>query len=167
MAAESREHRSDVPTSMAHAHDHDQCVTDAMATAERICAERGVRLTPNRRRVLELVWGSHHVVGAYDLLAELQKSDPSAKPPTVYRALDFLLEHGLVHRIESSNGFTRCEEPALHRVCQFLICDDCGLVQELHSRPLFEDLTSAALARGFEPTLQTVEIHGRCGACTS
>ncbi|MEE4298631.1 MAG: Fur family transcriptional regulator [Pseudomonadales bacterium] len=147
------------------AHDHDRCIADALETAERICAERGVRLTPNRRRVLELVWGSHDVVGAYDLLAELQKEDPSAKPPTVYRALDFLLEHGLVHRIESANGFTRCEEPARHRVCQFLICDECGLVQELHSRPLFEDLEAAATDLGFAPTLQTVEVHGRCRSC--
>lgn len=147
------------------AHDHDRCIRDALEAAERICAERGVRLTPNRRRVLELLWGSHEVMGAYDLLAELQKEDPSAKPPTVYRALDFLLEQGLVHRIESVNGFTRCEEPMRHRVCQFLICDQCGLVQELHSRHLFENLEAAAEDLGFTPTIQTVEVHGRCRAC--
>jgi len=167
MGAEPRRRPASPANPPKHAHDHDQCVSDAMATAERICAERGVRLTPNRRRVLELVWDTHHVVGAYDLLAELQKTDPSAKPPTVYRALDFLLEHGLVHRIESSNGFTRCEEPTLHRVCQFLICDGCGLVQELHSRPLFDDLTAAAEDLGFAPTMQTVEVHGRCSDCST
>ena len=146
-------------------HDHEQCIANALATAERICGQRGVRLTPNRRRVLELVWQSHDVVGAYDLLAELQKTDPSAKPPTVYRALDFLLEHGLVHRIESVNGFTRCEEPLEHGSCQFLICDDCGLVQEMHSRPLSEDLAAAAAEQQFDAHFQTVEVHGRCANC--
>ena len=156
------------PAQAQHAHhDHDRCVADALETAERICAERGVRLTPNRRRVLELVWGSHDVVGAYDLLAELQKDDPTAKPPTVYRALDFLVEQGLVHRIESVNGFTRCEEPTRHRVCQFLICEQCGLVQELHSSSLFEGLEAAASELGFTPGNQTVEVHGRCRHCTA
>lgn len=146
-------------------HDHDECVSDALAAAERICAERSARLTPNRRRVLEIVWGSHDVVGAYDILAELQKDDPSAKPPTVYRALEFLLELGLIHRIESANGFTRCEEPDQHRVCQFLICDECGLVEELHSRPLADRLRDQAARQGFQPSMQTVEVHGRCRNC--
>lgn len=146
-------------------HDHKRCVSDALAAAESICAERNARLTPNRRRVLELIWDSHDVVSAYDLLAELQKEDPAAKPPTVYRALDFLLDLGLIHRIESQNGFTRCEEPLQHRVCQFLICEACGLVEELHSRPLFEDLDAEARATGFEPERQTIEVRGRCAAC--
>lgn len=150
---------------VGHDHDHEECVSDALATAERICAERGARLTPNRRRVLELVWDSHDVVGAYELLAELQKDDPAAKPPTVYRALDFLLQLGLIHRIESANGFTRCEEPAAHDACQFLICDDCGLVEELHSRPLQDELAGQARSQGFAPSYQTVEVHGRCSRC--
>lgn len=154
-------------TSLAPHHDHDECVSDALAAAERICAERKARLTPNRRRVLELVWGSHDVIGAYEILAELQKTDPAAKPPTVYRALDFLLQLGLIHRIESANGFTRCEEPDKHRVCQFLICDDCGLVEELHSRGLAESLRAQASQQGFQPSMQTVEVHGRCRNCAA
>lgn len=152
-------------TALQHDHDHQACIADALAAAERICAERKARLTHNRRRVLELIWDSHGVVSAYDILAEMQKDDPSAKPPTVYRALDFLMELGLVHRIESSNGFTRCESPLRHRVCQFLICDGCGLVEELHSRPLFENLSEQAAALGFESDYQTVEVHGRCAKC--
>ncbi len=150
-----------------HDHDHDACIADALDAAETICAERNARLTPNRRRVLELIWDSHGVVSAYDILAELQKEDPSAKPPTVYRALDFLMGLGLVHRIESNNGFTRCEAPLRHRVCQFLICDGCGLVEELHSRPLFDNLAAQATALGFQPEYQTVEVHGRCARCAS
>lgn len=147
-------------------HDHALCVADALQAAERICAERSARLTPNRRRVLELIWQSHGVVSAYDLLADMQQEDPGAKPPTVYRALEFLIDLGLVHRIESTNGFTRCEAPLRHRVCQFLICDDCGLVEELHSRELFGQLQEHARARGFQPAYQTVEVHGRCAACS-
>ncbi len=156
-----------MPSAPAHDHDHEACIADALAAAEAICAERNARLTPNRRRVLELIWDSHGVVSAYDLLAEMQKEDPSAKPPTVYRALDFLMDLGLVHRIESSNGFTRCEAPLRHRVCQFLICDGCGLVEELHSRPLSDNLARQAAAVGFQAEYQTVEVHGRCARCAA
>lgn len=146
-------------------HDHELCVADALSAAERICAERNARLTTNRRRVLELIWDSHGVVSAYDLLSQLQREDPGAKPPTVYRALEFLIELGLVHRIESTNGFTRCEAPLRHRVCQFLICDECGLVEELHSRPLFDKLEAQAAEHGFHSDYQTIEVHGRCARC--
>ena len=153
-------------TSPQH-HDHDACVASALAAAERICTLRKSRLTPNRRRVLELIWSSHDVVGAYDLLAALQKEDPAAKPPTIYRALEFLLELGLIHRIESANGFTRCEAPEGSHVCQFLICDECGLVEELHSSKLASALEAQAEDAGFEPTFQTVEVRGRCRGCVS
>lgn len=149
----------------ATGHDHDACVEAALAAAERICALRKARLTPNRRRVLELIWNSHDVVGAYDILAELQKEDPSAKPPTVYRALDFLMDLGLIHRIESANGFTRCEAPERAHVCQFLICDSCGLVEELHSTRLAGELDAQAENAGFQPGFQIVEVHGRCRSC--
>jgi len=154
-------------TAAAQEHDHEACVADALAAAERICAERGARLTANRRRVLELIWESHDVVSAYDLLAELQREDPAAKPPTVYRALEFLMGLGLVHRIESANGFTRCEEPLRARVCQFLICDDCGGVEELHSLPLSSDLEAQAADHGFQTRFQTVEVHGTCARCAA
>jgi len=117
--------------------------------------------------VLELIWSSHDVVGAYDLLAALQKEDPAAKPPTVYRALEFLLDLGPIHRIESANGFTRCEAPEGAHVCQFLICDECGLVEELHSSKLASALEAQAEDAGFKPTFQTVEVRGRCRGCVS
>src|SRR5690606_10698879 len=87
-------------------HDHEQCVSDALAAAEQVCERSGARLTPVRRGVLGLVWQSHRPMGAYDLLDTLAREDDRRPaPPTVYRALDFLQEHGLVHRIASLNAF--------------------------------------------------------------
>ena len=92
-------------------HEHQGCVADALARAEDVCRQRGARLTPLRRRVLELVWDSHRAVKAYDLLAALGETAGAAKPPTVYRTLEFLMEHGLVHRIDSLNAFVGCPQP--------------------------------------------------------
>jgi len=90
------------------AHDHASCVAAAVATAEKLCQERGLRFTSIRCRVLELVWGSHKPIGAYDILEVLGKESESAAPPTVYRALEFLIEAGLVHRLDSLNAFIGC-----------------------------------------------------------
>jgi Fur family zinc uptake transcriptional regulator len=94
-----------------HSHDHEHCVEDALAAADKLCAEQGLRFTPLRRRVLELVWSSHKPVGAYALLDKLRSEDLGSAPPTVYRALDFLIEHGLIHRIERMNAFIGCSHP--------------------------------------------------------
>src|SRR5262245_4876474 len=107
-------------------HDHDRCVTDALSAAEAVCARAGDRLTPLRRRVLELVWASHRPAGAYALLDRLREDGRGAAPPTVYRALDFLLERGLIHRIESLNAFVGCAHPGENHLVQFLICRSCG-----------------------------------------
>jgi Fur family zinc uptake transcriptional regulator len=93
-------------------HDHSHCVHSALSEADTLCAQKGLRLTALRRRVLELVWQSHKPLGAYDILAVLSEQDGRrAAPPTVYRALDFLLENGLVHRISSLNAFVGCVHP--------------------------------------------------------
>lgn len=146
-------------------HDHEQCIANAIRDAERVCTGNGVRLTTNRRKVLEILWGSHDVMGAYEILQTLQQSEPNTKPPTVYRALEFLLEQGLVHRIESSNAFTRCESPLEHATCQFLVCTECARVEELHSTELTELLGRRARDQGFEPTQHTIEVRGRCRRC--
>ena len=89
-----------------HPHDHSHCVSDALRAADALCARSGARLTALRRRVLELVWQSHRPLGAYDILGVLSSEDGRrAAPPTVYRALDFLLEHGLIHRLASLNAY--------------------------------------------------------------
>ena len=146
-------------------HDHDTCVEQALERAESVCLQNDARLTTNRRRVLELVWRNHEMVTAYELLELLQNEDPSTKPPTVYRALAFLLEQGLVHRIESANGFTRCEQPHVHASCQFLICDACGSVEEIHAEDVIVQLNGIAERDGFRPSYHTVELHGICCAC--
>lgn len=149
-------------------HRHQNCVADALEKAELICTERGLRLTPLRRRVLELIWTGHEPVGAYELLDRLRDEKRNAAPPTVYRALDFLLEHGLVHRLESLNAFVGCGE-AGHRAHegQFLICQDCGTVGELDDPEIEKLLTRKARGLGFDPRRQTIEIQGLCPDCAT
>ncbi|MDH3232151.1 MAG: transcriptional repressor [Alphaproteobacteria bacterium] len=143
-------------------HDHDQCIDDALDAAADICARRGARLTALRRRVLELVWAGHEAVKAYDLLARL---GPGAKPPTIYRALDFLVAHGLVHKLESLNAYVGCPRPQTAHEGQFLICDTCGTVDEIDAPELNSQLVERAAVAGFVPQRQTVEVHGLCAAC--
>ncbi len=121
-----------------HNHDHKHCVEDAVAAAERLCAAKDLRFTPLRRRVLELVWSSHKPVGAYALLDQLRDEDLGSAPPTVYRALDFLIENGLIHRIERMNAFVGCSHPGEAHRGFFLICGDCGNAEELESDGLAE-----------------------------
>ena len=146
-------------------HDHDACVDTAMETAETICAERGARLTAIRRRVLEIIWGGHRPIGAYDVLDQLSTEEKRAAPPTVYRALDFLLEHGLVHRVASLNAYVGCAEPGHGGEGQFLICMKCGAAAGLRDPPVNEAIKAAASARGFVATSHTVEISGVCPNC--
>jgi Fur family zinc uptake transcriptional regulator len=146
-------------------HDHAACVDDALETAEALCGERGARLTPLRRRVLELVWSSHRPVGAYDILGKLGDGRGKAAPPTVYRALDFLIEHGLVHRIESMNAYLGCNHPEQSHTGQFLICRECGDVTELDDEDVRQTLRRKAAALGFDVRSQTVELVGLCANC--
>ena len=148
-----------------HSHDHDACIETALADAERICAARGLRFTDLRKQVLKMVWESHKAVKAYDLLDQLAAKGGSAKPPTVYRALDFLMEEGLVHKIESLNAYVGCPHPDDLHVSQFLICDICQNVEEVTSVVLTDSLLSAARQAEFDVSRQTVELHGTCGAC--
>ncbi len=146
-------------------HDHRRCVSAALSKADATCSASGLRLTPLRRRVLELVWGSHTPVKAYDLLATLGKERHQAAPPTVYRALDFLLEAGLVHRIASLNAFVGCGEPGPGHSGQFLICTVCGTVAELDEPQLSATIAASAERLGFEVRRETIEIEGLCADC--
>jgi len=146
-------------------HDHRRCVADAVQTADGLCAGRGVRLTKLRRRVLELVWTSHAPIGAYDVLRRLSREHDGAAPPTVYRALDFLLEQGLIHRIESLNAFVGCADPAESHASQFLICQDCGAAAELQDPAINRALARSAGSLGFVVKDKTVELRGLCAQC--
>jgi Fur family zinc uptake transcriptional regulator len=152
-------------TSSTLPHDHSDCVQTALQTAEQLCRNRGLRFTPIRRRVLELVWDSHKPIGAYDILEALGQESASAAPPTVYRALDFLIEAGLVHRLDSLNAFVGCPDPADRHAGQFLICTSCRTVTELSDPEIEQLITAKAATGGFAAMRQMLEIEGLCNVC--
>jgi Fur family zinc uptake transcriptional regulator len=136
-----------------------------MSEADALCLRKGLRLTPTRRRVLELIVQSPGGAKAYDLLDALTAENPSARPPTIYRAIDFLLSNGLVHRIESLNAYVSCTCPEHVQAYQLLICKSCGDVQELHEENLDSQLETAARGQGFQVLRKTIEVHGICHIC--
>jgi Fur family zinc uptake transcriptional regulator len=141
--------------------------------AEALCQTRGVQLTPLRRDVLRLVLEAEAPIGAYALLDQLKASRAKAAPPTVYRALDFLLEQGLIHRLERLNAFMGCVEAleghdhdhAHDHPHQFLICRGCGATREISDHDVADAITAAAAKSGFSAARATVEIEGLCGKC--
>lgn len=147
-------------------HNHDHCIDDALSAARTLCAERGVRLTDLREQVLALIWDSHKPLGAYTLMEML--SDQSTRrvaPPTVYRALDFLLEQGLIHRINRLNAFVGCPSPEHQHHSHFLLCNDCGVAVELESPKLDKDIAKAAHNAGFQVEAHSLEVTGLCSRC--
>ena len=149
----------------APGHDHAHCVADALASAETVCRTRGARLTGQRRKVLEIIWKSHVPVGAYDILAVLSPDQRPAAPPTVYRALEFLQAHGLVHKIESLKAFVGCQHPGEDHVGQFLICERCGNTAEIEDPQIADAVEGRAAAAGFRITEVTLEVRGLCPVC--
>lgn len=148
-------------------HDHRDCIDRALRTAEKVCIARGVRFTPVRRRVLALIWRSHEAVKAYDLLEQLKAYDPSAKPTTVYRALDFLREQGLIHRVESLNAFIGCSDVEHEHELFLLICDRCHRVEERPAIGVMEAIAGEIGAAKFAPRHKALEVHGLCAACAA
>ena len=154
-------------STVCQSHQHHQCISQALESAEDVCAQRGVRLTPLRKRVLELVWQSHKPLGAYDILEGLSREDGRrAAPPTVYRGLDFLLENGLIHRLASLNAYIGCSHPEVVHEGYFMICKQCNNAYELvqHSQ-IDTAISSEAEQMGFTVETQMVEILGICAAC--
>ena len=146
-------------------HTHKRCRDSALSAAERTCDARGVRLTKLRRRVLELIWGSHEPVKAYDILNKLRDEHAGSAPPTVYRALDFLQAEGMVHKIESLNAYVGCGDPDDRHNSQFLICTGCGAVAEMDNAEVTQLLDDKAQQLGFHIDFQMIEIKGLCSAC--
>lgn len=134
---------------------------------EAACAERGLRLTPLRAQVLGLVADAGKPVKAYELLELMKSHGGSSAPPTVYRALDFLLEQGFIHRLASVNAFVGCHHPQVRHSVPFLICDQCQNAIELEDERIAELLESHAHKVGFRPRAQTLEVHGVCAACSA
>ncbi len=147
-------------------HDHGRCTAAAIARAERICRIRSQKLTPIRRQVLETLLSSHRPLGAYEVIDELAAHRARPAPITIYRVLDFLIAHGLVHRIESRNAYLACahDHDASSGVA-FLICEQCGSVGEIVAGSATRSLNEAARETGFLPKLAVVEITGTCAHC--
>lgn len=146
-------------------HDHAHCIRDAMAAAEARCAAEKLRLTPVRRRVLELLLEDHRAHGAYDILARLAKEGLGSQPPVAYRALDFLVTHGFAHRIERLNAYIACTHPDEAHAPAFLICRNCAAVAEAGAAPVEASLDAEAQKLGFEIERTVLEVEGLCPAC--
>jgi Fur family zinc uptake transcriptional regulator len=156
-------------------HDHASCVEDALSAAEKYCRANRLRWTPLRARVLEIIWGRHGPLGAYDILETLtaerlaadgrEHSKGRVAPPTVYRTLDFLIEHGFAHRVDSLNAYVGCGQIGKSHKSYFLICTHCGNAAEIVDRGLSEALKGCADKAGFEVDREVIEISGRCPAC--
>jgi len=154
------------PAFPAPDHDHGRCTADGIAHAMRICEARAQKFTPIRRQVLEALLSSHRPLGAYEVIDTLAQSMARPAPITVYRALDFLMANGLVHRIESRNAYLACaHDHDAAAMVAFLICDRCGSVGEIPAVPVAQSLNAAARATGFAPKLSVVEITGTCAHC--
>lgn len=150
---------------------HNASTAELTRMAEQRCRDQGVRFTPIRRRVFELVSEAPRGLKAYELLDKLSNEHASARPPTVYRALDFLMEQGLVHRIESQNSFIACPcpepQPTHTQGFQLIICRKCGRVDEMHESEVVDVLKNLLAKRDFTLEKQTIELTGLCGECQS
>lgn len=145
--------------------DTESAVARALEQADIQCAKAGESLTPLRQRVLELLLARNGPAKAYDLLDDLKLKQVNAKPPTIYRALEFLVRLGLAHRIESLNAFIACDMGACDRSTVFLICEQCGAAVEVDAGHALVDLREAAGRAGFALKRTVIEAAGRCAAC--
>lgn len=148
-------------------HNHAQCIDKALSAAEKICLEKKLRLTPLRKRILELIWSNHKSIGAYELLDVFKQEDPNAKPVTIYRALDFLLSAGLIHKVESINAFVGCLRPETTHHSVILICDSCHNTYEVEAQKIYQQIIEASKLIDFSPSQLTLELHGCCSNCQS
>lgn len=144
-----------------------QLVNQVLERAEALCRERGVRLTEQRKTVLRLLCVSDKPLSAYELLDRMRGVAKNPAPPTVYRALDFLLEQGLAHKLKSLHAYVGCTHPDHPHASQFLICDDCGEVAEVEDPAVAESLKAAGKAIGFRTERPIVEVLGTCAQCSA
>jgi Fur family zinc uptake transcriptional regulator len=154
------------PAFPAPDHDHGRCTADGIAHAERVCRQKAQKFTPIRRHVLQALLTSHRPLGAYEIIDELAREMPRPAPITVYRALDFLMANGLVHRIESRNAYLACaHDHDAASLVAFLICERCGAVGEGPAGAVADALKASSRAAGFSPKNPLIEIVGVCSHC--
>jgi Fur family zinc uptake transcriptional regulator len=152
---------------MTSCNDHNKCTQDAFEMAQEICIKQDLRFTDLRQKVFSIILQNHQPSKAYDILNILQKEDSSAKPATVYRTLDFLLEYGLIHKLHISNSYVTCSHPLKHKRCSFLICNKCSEVRECCDKDLTNQLEKIGSKNDFKIEDATVEIRGICNACVA
>lgn len=165
--AATADHATSAHSARAHerTHAHSDSQEAALTLAEEYCRERGEKLTPIRRKVLELLLNSGRATKAYSLLDDMRQIHPGSAPPTVYRALDFLLSAGLVHRIESINAFTVCHDLTQCQHGILVVCQQCGSVTELHQPKLRQALVAQIEDAGYRLASDEIELKGLCAAC--
>ncbi|MDE3078524.1 MAG: transcriptional repressor [Paracoccaceae bacterium] len=156
---------TDAPQQAFTDHDHDRCADEVLSRAEAVSVGRGLRLTPVRRRTLEILLESHRAMGAYDVLDRLAAEGFGKQPPVAYRALDFLVEQGFAHRINRLNAFTACVHPGEDHAAAFLICRECSAVAEAPAARVRAALDACGAEIGFTVERATVEALGLCPAC--
>jgi len=143
-------------------HDHSHCVTSGLAALEQVCTQQGLKLTPIRRRVFEILQAQHKAMGAYDILDILRAEGMGSQPPVAYRALDFLVSHGFAHKIEGLNAFVACSHPNETHKPAFMICKSCDRVAETEA----PNMGRQASSTGFEIEHTVVEAMGLCPDCS-
>lgn len=146
-------------------HDHACCIADALSHLEAHCAANGLQLTPVRRRVMDILLEQHRALGAYEILARLRDEGLGSQPPVVYRALDFLVRAGFVHRVETLNAFVACSRSGAGHAPAFLICRNCRTVIETPAEPSAGVLAGAAQEAGFAIETAVSEAEGLCAQC--
>ena len=146
-------------------HDHERCLKALLGRADARCAQAGARLTKLRRAVLHAVAGSHRAIGAYDIIESMAKGGHKPAPISVYRALDFLVAQGLVHKIESRNAFVACCHGEHAGDAVLMICEACGVVAEMDAGAELTALNARAERHGFHARHAVTELSGTCGAC--
>lgn len=146
-------------------HDHTRCTGSVLERAAALAVARGLRLTPVRRRTLEILLEQHRALGAYEVLDRLAAEGFGRQPPVVYRALEFLVDNGLAHRVQQLNAFAACMHPGESHQPAFLICRSCNLVAEAPAARVRAALEAAAAETGFAVESISLEALGRCRAC--
>ncbi len=163
MASKNRE----MPDPAFRPHDHSRCRRKVLAAAARRARDQGLRLTPVRRRVLEILLENHRAMGAYEVLERLAREGWGAQPPIAYRALDFLARHGFVHKVRRLNAYVACTRSTHSDPPLLLICRACGCVGEAEGAGISREIGAIAGARGFSVERLGVEALGLCPACAA
>lgn len=146
-------------------HDHSRCVRTALEVADETCAQAGLRFTAVRRKTLEILLEEHRALGAYEILEKLREEGFGSQPPVAYRAIEFLVKNGFVHKVEKLNAFVACNKPQKPHSPTFMICRSCQLVVEAFSGEVSSMLGKSAGKLGFRVEKSVIEVEGTCSSC--